>query len=77
MPLRTTLALSAFCHLVGFGLHADDSKPVLQLDFGTEEAAPLIAVGDVVRDQAGPRPPEFPDFDANNTAIQKGKRFPL
>ncbi|MGE0411924.1 MAG: DUF1553 domain-containing protein [Verrucomicrobiales bacterium] len=80
MPLRTTLALSAFCHLVGFGLHADDSKPVLQLDFGTEEAAPLIAVGDVVRDQAGPRPPEFPDFDANNTAIQlkgKGSRYEI
>lgn len=80
MPLRTTLALSAIFQVFGFGLHADDSKSVLQLDFGTEESAPLIAVGNVVRDQAGPRPPEFPDFEANNTAIQlkgKGSRFEI
>lgn len=64
----------------GMGLYADDSKPVLQLDFGQEESAPLVAVGGVVRDQAGPRPPEFPDFEANNTAIQlqgKGSRYEI
>lgn len=80
MTLRTTLALSVVFHVLGFGLHADDSKPVLQLDFGQEESAPLIAVGNVVRDQAGPRPPEFPDFEANNTAIQlkgKGARYEI
>ncbi len=80
MTLRTTLALFTFFHAWGWGLQADDSKPVLQLDFGQEESAPLIAVGNVVRDQAGPRPPEFPDFDANNTAIQlqgKGARYEI
>jgi len=80
MTLRTTLALSALFPVLGLGLQADDSKPVLQLDFGQEESAPLIAVGNVVRDQAGPRPPEFPDFEANNTAIQfkgKGARYEI
>jgi mono/diheme cytochrome c family protein len=80
MTLRATLALSALFHGLGFGLYADDSKPVLQLDFGQEESAPFIAIGNVVRDQAGPRPPEFPDFEANNTAIQlqgKGSRYEI
>lgn len=78
MTLRTTYALLAtFCVSA---LHADDSKPVLQLDFGQEESVPLIPVGHVVRDQAGPRPPDFPDFEPNNTAIQlkgKGARFEI
>lgn len=71
---------SALLLVCGMGLHANDSKPVLQLDFGQEESAPLVAVGGVVRDQAGPRPPEFPDFEANNTAIQlqgKGSRYEI
>jgi len=78
MILRTTLSLLGIFGVCG--LHADDSKPVLQLDFGQEESAPLIPVGNVVRDQAGPRPPEFPDFESNNTAIQlkgKGSRFEI
>ena len=80
MTLRTTLALIALFHGLGLGLYADDSKPVLQLEFGQEESAPLITVGNVVRDQAGPRPPEFPDFETNNTAIQlkgKGSRYEI
>ena len=80
MTLRTTLALCAIFHALSLGLHADDSKPVLQLDFGQEESVPSIAVGSVVRDQAGPRPPEFPDFEANNTAIQfqgRGSRLEI
>jgi len=80
MTLRTALALSAIFHALSLGLYADDSKPVVQLDFGQEESTPLIAVGNVVRDQAGPRPPEFPDFEANNTAIQfngKGARYEI
>ncbi|MBL9151132.1 MAG: DUF1553 domain-containing protein [Verrucomicrobiales bacterium] len=80
MTLRATLALSALFQSMAIGLLADDAKPVLQLDFGQEESAPLIAVGNVVRDQAGPRPPEFPDLEANNTAIQfrgKGSRYEI
>ena len=47
---------------------------VTQWDFGTEEPVPMQRVGDVVRDQAGPRPPEFPNFSPENTAIElKGK----
>ncbi|MCF7787116.1 MAG: DUF1553 domain-containing protein [Prosthecobacter sp.] len=80
MNPRTLIVLSALFHTSGMGLHASDGKPVLQLDFGQEESAPLIAVGGVVRDQAGPRPPEFPDFEADNTAIQlqgKGSRYEI
>lgn len=80
MTLKSICALfGLFCGLAS-GLPADDIKPVLQLDFGTEESAPLISVGNVVRDQTGPRPPEFPDFASNNTAIQlkgKGSRFEI
>lgn len=39
-------------------------------DFGTEETLPVTAHGGVQRDQAGPLPPEFPDFPENNTAIR-------
>ncbi|NBV87292.1 MAG: hypothetical protein EBS01_13760, partial [Verrucomicrobia bacterium] len=38
-------------------------------DFGAEEATKLEEHGGVHRDVPGPRPPEFPDFDANNTAV--------
>lgn len=80
MNARTLNVLSALFLASGMMLHADEAKPVLQLDFGQEESAPLVAVGGVVRDQAGPRPPEFPDFEANNTAIQlqgKGSRYEI
>ena len=47
-----------------------ESAKVARWDFGTEEATPLTTNGNVQRDQAGPRPPEFPDFAANNTAVR-------
>lgn len=59
MNSRALMVLSALLQASGMGLHANDGRPVLQLDFGQEESAPLIAVGGVVRDQTGPRPPEF------------------
>lgn len=49
---------------------AEDVSPVVRWEFGTEEATPLRANGNVQRDQAGPRPPEFPDMAANNTAVR-------
>lgn len=49
---------------------ADRAKAIAHWDFGTEEATPLIAHGGVHRDQPGPRPPTFPDFDTTNTAIK-------
>lgn len=58
---------------------ADDTvEPVAHWRFGTEETAKLTPHGGVHRDQPGPRPPEFPDFDSGNTAVKldgKGARF--
>jgi mono/diheme cytochrome c family protein len=43
---------------------------VARWDFDAEEATPLATRGNVQRDQAGPRPPEFPEMAANNTAVR-------
>lgn len=54
------------------------AAPVVRWDFGQEETSRIRAVGGVERDVPGPRPPEFPDFDAGNTAVRfdgKGARF--
>jgi hypothetical protein len=59
---------------------AADAPAVERFDFGTEEFGALIPRGDVVRDQAGPRPPEFPNLEADNTAVQlkgNGARFEI
>ena len=47
---------------------ADDS--CVRWDFGSEETMPLTAHGDLARDQAGPRPPEFPEMALDNTAVR-------
>ncbi|MCA9155679.1 MAG: DUF1549 domain-containing protein, partial [Planctomycetales bacterium] len=54
---------------LSLALAAADNAPVARWDFGTEETVPLATTGSVKRDQAGPRPPEFPDFAADNTAV--------
>lgn len=49
-------------------------------EFGSEEALPLTPRGEIVRDQAGPRPPEFPHLEADNMAVQlkgNGARFEI
>src|SRR5687767_11784870 len=59
---------------------AADGALVERFDFGTEELGPLIPRGVVVRDQVGPRPPEFPNLEADNTAVQlkgNGARFEI
>jgi len=48
----------------------DASKLAARWEFGSEETMPLELRGNVQRDQAGPRPPEFPDMAANNTAVK-------
>lgn len=48
----------------------DHASPAVQWEFGAEEATPLVIRGNVQRDQAGPRPPEFPDMAENNTAVR-------
>ena len=54
------------------------SAPVFRWDFGSEEATVLEPHGAVHRDVPGPRSPEFPEFDAANTAVKfdgKGAYF--
>ncbi|QDV26426.1 DUF1553 domain-containing protein [Aureliella helgolandensis] len=46
------------------------SEPAVRWDFGSEETMPLTVHGNVARDQAGPRPPEFPDMSPENTAVR-------
>lgn len=66
--------MRAFCVVVGLAIVSSaatvQAEPVARWDFGTEEATPLTPHGKVQRDQAGPRPPEFPDMAASNTAVQ-------
>lgn len=47
-----------------------EAKQIARWDFGTEEVTRLTPHGNVQRDQAGPRPPEFPDLASNNTAVR-------
>ncbi|MFM8326105.1 MAG: LamG domain-containing protein [Pirellulaceae bacterium] len=49
---------------------AQDPPPVARWDFGAEETTSYRTVGEVQRDQPGPRPPRFPDLDPGNTAIR-------
>lgn len=46
------------------------AEPTVRWDFGSEETRPLKSVGNVARDQAGPRTPEFPDMSSDNTAVR-------
>ena len=48
----------------------DEIQPVASWQFDSEETSKFQVVGNVQRDQPGPRPPEFPDFDSNNLAIK-------
>lgn len=45
-------------------------EPAARWEFDAEETAKLQLIGDVRRDQTGPRPPEFPEMDPGNTAVQ-------
>jgi len=50
-----------------------DESVVARWDFGAESTNVFSTFGSVLRDQAGPRPPEFPDFEQNNTALKLEK----
>jgi hypothetical protein len=70
------------CCVMGGGVAAADRgsalpgyESVAWWRFGTEETSKLesheaAGGGGVHRDQAGPQPPEFPDFEADNTAVR-------
>ena len=69
--------IAGFC-LPGFWCAFAEESLAAKWNFDTEEPAPMIARGDIVRDQPGPRPPEFPDLDPGNTAVRlkgHGARF--
>ena len=57
----------------GSRLSAEDPSSSTRWDFGTEATRRLIGHGSVRRDQSGPKPPEFTDFDIENTAIRLDK----
>jgi len=71
LPRSAILAIAGVLMIVGQRPAYGQAEPtrVLQLRFGTEESAKLTPVGGVERDVAGPRPPEFPDFDSANSAV--------
>lgn len=59
---------------------AAEPEPVVRWDFSSEETSPLTTEGGVTRDIPGPRPPRYPDFTAENTAVRldgKGARLIL
>lgn len=80
MLFRTALFVVPLLACLTGNLSAADSSPVARWDFGAEEETLLSPHGGVQRDQAGPRPPDFPDFDSNNTAVRldgKGAYFSI
>ncbi len=74
MPRRfTTITACALLCLAASQVIAQDNgdtAETVRWDFDTEETTPLRTRGNVQRDQAGPRPPEFPEMSKSNTAIK-------
>ena len=59
---------------LGLAVASGSSAPAVETvafwHFSTEETSRLEPHGAVHRDQPGPRPPEFPDFEPTNTAVR-------
>ncbi len=58
--------------------HAQDLTETARWDFSSEETSALQSHGSVHRDQLGPRPPEFPDFEESNLSVRfdgSGSRY--
>ncbi len=67
-PLNLALLLG--CLSWAANGQAQDVQPVARWQFLSEGTERLDLHGDAERDQAGPRPPEFPDLPADNTAVR-------
>ncbi len=65
-------AFAALGVLAGSALVAAAAEPVARWDFHNEEVTRVELKGDVQRDVPGPRPPQFPGFASNNTAVAFG-----
>ena len=59
--------------MVPIAVYSQDSDPVLNFTFEKSPIKDAAIQGDVKFDQAGPRPPEYPDFSANNRSVQISK----
>ncbi len=55
--------------LFGLGALVAEAASVARWDFNEEDTSRAVAVGGVQRDVPGPRPPMYPDFERNNTAL--------
>lgn len=56
--------------LLFFPLVSPGAAPVARWDFGEEDVSRVIAIGAIERDVPGPRPPEYPGFERDNTAVR-------
>ncbi|MEZ5940071.1 MAG: DUF1553 domain-containing protein [Planctomycetaceae bacterium] len=63
-------ALSSTAVVLSLVAAQADNAPALSLDFDNEETTAVQAHGNLQRDQAGPRAPEFPDMAESNNAIK-------
>lgn len=80
IPSFLVLVASLLLPTSSHRLAAADPEPVARWNFDTEEPTPLVARGGVVRDQIGPRPPEFPSLGRDNMAVRlpgDGARFEI
>ncbi|MCP4853613.1 MAG: DUF1553 domain-containing protein [Fuerstiella sp.] len=71
MMYRRIIRVSGLC-IAAFAAEplAADKTLVARWNFEAEEEVRLTPHGNVLPDQAGPRPPEFPDFSDSNTAVR-------
>ncbi len=67
---RRCVAIVVLISACSSAARAVEPSDPMRWDFGTEATTAFAAHGAVLRDQAGPRAPEFPDFESNNTAIR-------
>ncbi len=66
--------IAGWCSIVD----AKEFSETARWDFGSEETSNLQSHGNVYRDQLGPRPPQFPDFDPSNLSVRfdgSGSRY--
>jgi len=66
----SALMIAMTCGLLLQTARADEPSLVVRWDFGSEETSRLEPVGGVHRDVPGPRPPLYPDFEVDNTAVK-------
>ncbi len=74
LQLLRLAILALLTSLPTIALRAEDFREVVRWEFSPETSDSFTAHGSILRDQAGPRPPTFPDFESNNTALRLADR---